>query len=71
MRRGKRSAGYAVLLAGTIAEILGYSAGLVPSIPGGLFEIALGILLLVKRFPAVRTPDGDGPGRPSVASGNG
>ena len=42
--------GYAALAAGGILELLGYSAGLVLSIPGGLFEVVLGILLVVKGF---------------------
>lgn len=42
--------GYAVLAAGTIAEIFGFHIGLVLSIPGGLFEVALGLWLLIKGF---------------------
>ncbi|MBT2234298.1 DUF4386 domain-containing protein [Nonomuraea sp. NEAU-A123] len=44
--------GYALFMAGTIAELLGYKIALTTSIPGGLFEVALGILLIVKGFPA-------------------
>lgn len=45
--------GYAVLLAGVASEALGMSdmdAGFVFFVPGGLFELALPILLLVKGF---------------------
>ncbi|HEV8193506.1 MAG TPA: DUF4386 domain-containing protein [Ktedonobacterales bacterium] len=42
--------GYALLAAGAIAEIFGTHLGLVLSIPGGLFEVALGFWLLIKGF---------------------
>jgi Domain of unknown function (DUF4386) len=42
--------GYALLMAGTIAEIFGIHIGLAFSIPGGLFELALGFWLLIKGF---------------------
>jgi hypothetical protein len=42
--------GYAILMAGTIAEIFGIHIGLLLSIPGGLFELALGFWLLIKGF---------------------
>jgi hypothetical protein len=42
--------GYAILAAGTLAEIFGIHIGLVLSIPGGLFEVALGFWLLIKGF---------------------
>ena len=42
--------GYAILMAGAIAEIFGIHIGLIFSIPGGLFELALGIWLLIKGF---------------------
>ncbi|GAA2915780.1 hypothetical protein GCM10010517_81810 [Streptosporangium fragile] len=54
-------AGYAAFLAGAIAEILGYGVGLVLSVPGGLFEVALGVTLIVRGFPAGPSPDRDGP----------
>ena len=40
--------GYAALLAGAALEILGYPVGLAFSVPGGLFEVAFGVLLLAK-----------------------
>ena len=33
-------------------EILGYNVGVALSIPGGVFEIAFGVLLIPKGFPA-------------------
>jgi hypothetical protein len=43
--------GYAVFLAGSMLEILGYGVGLALSVPGGLFEIALAVLLIARGFP--------------------
>ncbi|PSL53059.1 uncharacterized protein DUF4386 [Saccharothrix carnea] len=50
--------GYAVFLVGAVLEVLGYPVGVVLSVPGGLFEIALGVLLIVKGFaaPTASTP---------------
>lgn len=42
--------GYVLLAAGTIAEIFAIHIGLALSIPGGLFELALGCWLLIKGF---------------------
>ena len=42
--------GYAILLAGFIAEIFGIHISLIFSIPGGLFELALGFWLIIKGF---------------------
>ncbi|HEX8767118.1 MAG TPA: DUF4386 domain-containing protein [Jatrophihabitans sp.] len=44
--------GYAVFALGALLEVGGYSVGLALSIPGGLFEVAAGLLLLVKGFSA-------------------
>ncbi|WP_432969250.1 DUF4386 domain-containing protein [Dactylosporangium sp. CA-233914] len=40
------AAGYVLFACGTVAELFGVHAGLALSIPGGLFEVALGIWLL-------------------------
>lgn len=45
-------AGYAVFLLGAMLEVLGYPVGLVLSVPGGLFEVGLGVLLIAKGFPS-------------------
>ena len=42
--------GYAIFLAGAIAEIFGIHIGVALSIPGGLFEVGLGIWLLIRGF---------------------
>jgi Domain of unknown function (DUF4386) len=42
--------GYALFLGGAIAEIFGMNIGVMLSIPGGLFEVAVGFWLLVKGF---------------------
>jgi hypothetical protein len=44
------SLGYVILLAGSLAEVFGIHIGLMLSIPGGLFELALGFWLLIKGF---------------------
>ncbi|XVS62650.1 DUF4386 domain-containing protein [Actinosynnema sp. CA-299493] len=42
--------GYAVFLLGAVLEVLGFGVGVALSVPGGLFEIALGVLLIAKGF---------------------
>lgn len=43
--------GYACVAAGMALEVVGHGLGLVVWIPGGLFEVALGLLLVVRGFP--------------------
>jgi hypothetical protein len=45
--------GYAILMAGTIAEIFGIHIGVMLSIPGGVFEVGLGFWLIIKGFQPV------------------
>lgn len=52
--------GYTALVAGAVLETLGVAVGVVLSVPGGLFEVALGVLLLTRGFPP---QDHDGAGR--------
>lgn len=52
--------GYPIMAAGMMLDVLGYDVGLALLVPGGLFEVALGVLLVVKGFPAVRSRDRDG-----------
>jgi len=40
--------GYAIFLSGAILELFGFNFSLILSIPGGLFEVAFGIWLIVK-----------------------
>lgn len=42
--------GYATVAVGMALEVLGHGLGLVVWIPGGLFEVALGVLLLARGF---------------------
>jgi hypothetical protein len=42
--------GYVIFIARTLAELLGNAVGVMLSIPGGLFEIALSVWLIVKGF---------------------
>jgi Domain of unknown function (DUF4386) len=42
--------GYPILAAGTIAELFAIHIGLILTIPGGLFELALAFWLLIKGF---------------------
>lgn len=44
-------------------EILGHNVGGALSIPGGLFEIASGVLLIAKGFPAQQSHDYEGQAR--------
>ena len=45
-------AGYAILATGMTLELLGFDVGLALALPGGLFEVALGVLLVGRGFPA-------------------
>jgi hypothetical protein len=49
-------AGYAIFLAGAVAELFGYHIGLMLAVPGGLFELAFGFWLIGRGF---RTPVND------------
>jgi Domain of unknown function (DUF4386) len=46
--------GYALLGLGAALEVLGFGVGLLLSVPGGLFELALGVLLVARGFPMAR-----------------
>jgi hypothetical protein len=43
-------AGYAVFMTGAIAEIFGIHIGVMLALPGGLFELAVGLWLIFKGF---------------------
>jgi hypothetical protein len=49
-------AGYAFLLCGSVSEVLGFHISLILSIPGGLFELFIGVWLIAKGFssPVIR-----------------
>jgi len=42
--------GYAIILVGMLSEMMGSGLGLASSIPGGLWEVFMGVWLLVKGF---------------------
>jgi Domain of unknown function (DUF4386) len=49
--------GYAALAVGALLELVGLPVGLLLAIPGGLFEVALGLTLMTRGFPEpVATP---------------
>lgn len=60
--------GYAIHLAGSIAEIFGIPISLILLIPGGLFEMALGLWLLVKGFRPEATARSRGDRVPSLGT---
>ena len=43
-------AGYAIIFVGMLSQILGSGLGLVSSLPGGLWEVFMGVWLIVKGF---------------------
>jgi hypothetical protein len=47
--------GYAIIFAGMVSEVMGSGLGLASSIPGGLWEIFIGVWLIVKGFNAPAT----------------
>lgn len=50
--------GYAIFLSGAVLEILGFSVGLMLAIPGGLWELFIGVWLIAKGFKAPATVSG-------------
>ena len=44
--------GYAIILVGMVSELMGSGLGLVSSLPGGLWEVFMGVWLIVKGFNA-------------------
>ena len=42
--------GYAVIFCGMVSDLMGSGLGLVSSIPGGLWEVFIGVWLIVKGF---------------------
>ena len=45
-------AGYAIHLGGAVLAVLGFNLGLIPVLPGGLWELFIGVWLIVKGFNA-------------------
>ena len=48
--------GYAIILCGMVSEIMGSGLGLVSSIPGGLWEVFMGVWLIAKGFSSSPVP---------------
>ncbi|HET8840649.1 MAG TPA: DUF4386 domain-containing protein, partial [Ktedonobacteraceae bacterium] len=42
--------GYAIIFCGMVSEIMGSGLGLVSSLPGGLWEVFIGVWLIVRGF---------------------
>lgn len=51
--------GYAIHLTGAIAQTLGIPVGLVLSLPGGVFEVTLGVWLIARGFSAAVAVHGE------------
>ena len=49
-------AGYAIHLGGAVLELLGFNLGLIPVIPGGLWELFIGVWLIARGFSAAPVP---------------
>jgi hypothetical protein len=49
-------AGYAIHFGGAAMEILGFNLGFIPVIPGGLWELFIGVWLIVKGFSSSPVP---------------
>jgi hypothetical protein len=44
--------GYAIIICGMVSEVMGSGLGLVSSLPGGLWEVFIGVWLIAKGFSA-------------------
>ena len=67
--------GYAIIFCGMVSEVMGSGLGLASSIPGGLWEVFIGVWLIVKGFspspvPSERTTSLTAPIVPSPAVGS-
>jgi hypothetical protein len=50
--------GYAIHLGGAVLEVLGFNLNLIHIIPGGLWELFIGVWLIAKGFSSSATPSG-------------
>jgi Domain of unknown function (DUF4386) len=67
--------GYATILGGSVLEILGFNLSSIHTIPGGLWELFIGVWLIAKGFssspvPSERTTSSTTPIVPSPAAGS-
>jgi hypothetical protein len=52
--------GYAVILGGSVVEVFGFNLQVIHAIPGGLWEVFIGVWLIVKGFnPSAFASDSD------------
>src|SRR5918911_4523968 len=57
--------GYAVILGGSVLEVLGFNLNSMHTIPGGLWEVFIGVWLIVKGFNASTIPSERTTSRPT------
>jgi hypothetical protein len=67
--------GYLILFGGSMLEVLGFDLRLIHTVPGGLWELFIGIWLIAKGFssspvPTERTPSSTAPLTTSPTAGN-
>jgi hypothetical protein len=48
--------GYAVILGGSVLELMGFNLSLIHTIPGGLWELFMGVWLIAKGFNSSPAP---------------
>ena len=48
--------GYAILLFGSVLQILGFNLSSIHAIPGGLWELSIGVWLITKGFSSIPVP---------------
>lgn len=48
--------GYAILLSGSVLQVLGFNLNSIQAIPGGLWEVFIGVWLIVKGFNSPSVP---------------
>jgi hypothetical protein len=48
--------GYAILLSGSVLQVLGFNLNSIQAIPGGLWEVFIGVWLIVKGFSSSSIP---------------
>ena len=48
--------GYAILLSGSVLQVLGFNLNSIQAIPGGLWEVFIGVWLIVKGFSTSQLP---------------
>jgi hypothetical protein len=57
--------GYAALLVGSTLQVLGFELHSIQAVPGGLWEVFIGVWLIVKGFSVVSSSPSQDPGEPA------